>query len=103
MTNHGTHQLGSEPTRGPAVQLKSGEILMDRYEIQDVIGVGGMGTVYRARDKNFKAIRLVAIKEMISQITDPLVRKKIFLNYERESNILATLRHQSIPRIRYLK
>jgi serine/threonine protein kinase len=72
---------------------------MDRYEIQDVIGVGGMGTVYRARDTNFKAIRLVAIKEMISQISDPLVRKKIYLNYERESNILATLRHQSIPRI----
>jgi len=58
-----------------------------------------MGTVYRARDTNFKAIRLVAIKEMISQITDPLVRKKIYINYERESNILATLRHQSIPRI----
>jgi outer membrane protein assembly factor BamB len=58
-----------------------------------------MGTVYRARDTNFKAIRLVAIKEMISQITDPLVRKKIYTNYERESNILATLRHQSIPRI----
>ena len=58
-----------------------------------------MGTVYRARDTNFKAIRLVAIKEMISQITDPLVRKKIYTNYERESNILATLRHQSVPRI----
>lgn len=58
-----------------------------------------MGTVYRARDTNFKAIRLVAIKEMISQINDPLVRKKIYLNYERESNILATLRHPTIPRI----
>jgi outer membrane protein assembly factor BamB len=58
-----------------------------------------MGTVYRARDTNFKAIRLVAVKEMISNITDPLVRKKIYINYERESNILATLRHQSIPRI----
>lgn len=58
-----------------------------------------MGTVYRARDTNFQAIRLVAVKEMISQITDPLVRKNIYNIYERESNILATLRHQSIPRI----
>ncbi len=99
MTDPSTRQLGSEPAKGPGVQLKPGQVLMDRYEIQDIIGVGGMGTVYRARDKNFKAIRLVAIKEMISQISDPLVRKKIFLNYERESNILATLRHQSIPRI----
>ncbi len=84
---------------GPSMQLKPGELILDRYEIQEVAGIGGMGTVYRARDKNFKAVRLVAIKEMISQITDPLVRKKIYLNYERESNILATMRHQSIPRI----
>lgn len=83
----------------PTQQLQPGALLQDRYEIQEIIGVGGMGTVYRARDTNFKAIRLVAVKEMISQITDPLVRKKIYLNYERESNILATLRHQSIPRI----
>ncbi len=58
-----------------------------------------MGTVYRSRDTNFKAIRLVAIKEMISNVTDPMVRKNIEDIYERESNILATLRHQSIPRI----
>ncbi len=99
MTDPTTRNLGIDSDKTPGMQLKPGEILMDRYEIQDIIGVGGMGTVYRARDKNFKAIRLVAIKEMISQISDPLVRKKIYLNYERESNILATLRHQSIPRI----
>lgn len=58
-----------------------------------------MGYVYRARDTNFKAIRLVAVKEMISQVTDPLVRKNIFKIFEREANILATLRHPSIPRI----
>lgn len=83
----------------PTTQLKPGELFVDRYQIQEIIGIGGMGTVYRARDTNFKAIRLVAIKEMISQITDPLVRKNIYAIYERESNILATLRHQSIPRI----
>ncbi len=58
-----------------------------------------MGTVYRARDTNFKAIRLVAVKEMISTVIDPLVRKKIHSSYERESNILATMRHPTIPRI----
>ena len=82
-----------------STQLKPGDLFVDRYQIQEIIGIGGMGTVYRARDTNFKAIRLVAIKEMISQITDPLVRKNIYAIYERESNILATLRHQSIPRI----
>lgn len=58
-----------------------------------------MGYVYRARDTNFKAIRLVAVKEMITNVTDPLVAKKIHEIYDRESNILASLRHHSIPRI----
>ena len=99
MTDQSTRKLGEPEPQPGGTQLKPGDVLQDRYEVQDILGVGGMGTVYRARDTNFKAIRLVAIKEMISQINDPLVRKKIYLNYERESNILATLRHQSIPRI----
>lgn len=74
-------------------------MLLDRYEIQEIVGGGGMGIVYRARDTNFKAIRLVAIKEMISQVTDPMVRKNIYQIFDREANILATLRHPSIPHI----
>jgi serine/threonine protein kinase len=61
--------------------------------------MGGMGAVYRARDKNFTAIRLVAVKEMISQVTDPATRRSIFQIFEREANMLATLRHPTIPRI----
>ena len=73
--------------------------MLDRYEIQEIVGMGGMGAVYRARDKNFKAIRLVAVKEMISQVTDLVIRRNIFQIFEREANILATLRHPTIPRI----
>ncbi|MBW8012640.1 MAG: PQQ-binding-like beta-propeller repeat protein [Chloroflexi bacterium] len=58
-----------------------------------------MGVVYRARDTNFKAIRLVAVKEMIIQVIDPLVRKDIFKIFEREANILASLSHPAIPHI----
>jgi outer membrane protein assembly factor BamB/tRNA A-37 threonylcarbamoyl transferase component Bud32 len=68
--------------------------------IQDVIGVGGMGSVYRARDLHFPSVvKLVAVKEMINRAADPLVRKTIVQNFEREANILATLNHLSIPRI----
>ena len=77
----------------------NGDLLEERYEIQQIVGVGGMGAVYRARDKNFKAIRLVAVKEMISQVTDKLIRKSLFKIFEREANLLATLRHPAIPRI----
>jgi len=68
--------------------------------IQDVIGVGGMGSVYRARDLHFpNVVKLVAVKEMINNASDPLIRQTIIHNFEREANILATLNHSSIPRI----
>lgn len=73
---------------------------MKRYLIQDVIGIGGMGSVYRARDLHFpNVIKLVAIKEMINLSPDPVVRQTVVQNFEREANILATLSHPSIPRI----
>jgi eukaryotic-like serine/threonine-protein kinase len=65
-----------------------------------VIGVGGMGSVYRARDMHFPNVtKLVAVKEMINTAPDPLVRQTIVQNFEREANMLATLHHASIPRI----
>jgi eukaryotic-like serine/threonine-protein kinase len=84
----------------PEKQLQSGSVLVNRYAIQDVIGVGGMGSVYRARDLHFpNVVKLVAVKEMINQARDPLVRQTIVQNFEREANILVTLNHPSIPKI----
>ncbi len=80
--------------------MTSGTTLVDRYLIQEVVGVGGMGSVYRARDLHFpNVVKLVAVKEMINQAPDPLIRATIVQNFEREANILATLSHPSIPRI----
>ena len=85
---------------GAVMQLVTGTILVERYQIQDVIGVGGMGSVYRARDLHFpNVVKLVAVKEMINQAPDPLVRETIVKNFEREANILVTLNHPSIPKI----
>ena len=65
-----------------------------------MIGIGGMGSVYRARDMHFPNVtKLVAVKEMINTAPDPLVRETIVQNFEREANMLATLHHPSIPRI----
>jgi len=84
----------------PRRQLQSGATLAQRYLIQEVIGVGGMGSVYRARDLHFpNVVKLVAVKEMVNLAPDPLVRQTIVQNFEREANLLATLNHPSIPRI----
>jgi serine/threonine protein kinase len=45
------------------------------------------------------ALKLVAVKEMINQARDPLIRQTIVQNFEREANILVTLNHPAIPRI----
>ncbi|MDX9849105.1 MAG: serine/threonine-protein kinase [Anaerolineaceae bacterium] len=75
-------------------------MLFNRYQIQDVIGIGGMGSVYRARDLHFpNVIKLVAVKEMTNNAPDPLVRQTIIQNFEREANILVTLNHVAIPQI----
>lgn len=80
--------------------LKANYTLGDRYVIQGVIGVGGMGAVYKARDMHFpNVIKLVAVKEMVNRETDPLLRQTIIKNFEREANLLATLSHAAIPRI----
>jgi serine/threonine protein kinase len=91
--------MGGEPVASRR-QLRSGTSLVERYSIQEVIGIGGMGSVYRARDLHFPNItKLVAVKEMINTAPDPLVRQTIVQNFEREANLLATLSHPSIPRI----
>jgi outer membrane protein assembly factor BamB/tRNA A-37 threonylcarbamoyl transferase component Bud32 len=92
--------LESTPLSGSTQQLRPGTALADRYLIQTVIGIGGMSAVYRARDLHFpNVVKLVAVKEMVNQARDELVRKTIVRNFEREANLLATLDHIAIPRI----
>lgn len=65
-----------------------------------ILGVGGMGAVYRARDLRFPNVtKLVAVKEMINLAPDPALREMVIRNFEREANLLATLNHPSIPKI----
>ncbi len=95
-----TEPLGDGRDTTPRRQLQAGTTLVERYHIQEVIGVGGMGSVYRARDLHFpNVVKLVAVKEMINMAPDALVRQTIVQNFEREANLLATLNHPSIPRI----
>jgi serine/threonine protein kinase len=95
-----TQKLITGAMSSGANQLNTGLSLANRYLIQSVIGVGGMGSVYRARDLHFpNVVKLVAVKEMINQARDELVRSTIVRNFEREANLLATLDHPAIPRI----
>ena len=62
--------------------------------------MGGMSAVYRARDLHFpNIVKLVAVKEMLTQASDPAVRETMFHNFEREAHIIASLSHPAIPHI----
>src|SRR5204863_626926 len=61
------------------------------YEIVDLLGIGGMGEVYRAHDKSLA--RDVAIKVLpaaLAQDPDRMAR------FEREAKVLAALNHPNI-------
>lgn len=80
--------------------LPANTTLQHRYKILGVIGGGGMGTVYQARDLNFPEVRkLVAVKEMLNPTTDPALHASTLKTFQREANILATLNHPAIPKI----
>jgi outer membrane protein assembly factor BamB len=79
--------------------LKPGATLMNRYSIIRVLGVGGMGSVYQARDLRFPNVtKYAAVKEIIN-IADPSMREMVVKIFEREANTLASLDHPAIPKI----
>lgn len=86
--------------KGDSNTLQPNTVLLRRYKIMGVLGGGGMGTVYQARDLNFpKVKRLTAVKEMLTPSSDPALREQSLQTFQREANILATLTHPAIPKI----
>jgi serine/threonine protein kinase len=68
------------------------------YEVTAQIGVGGMGEVYRATDRNLK--RQVAIKVLPEALaTDP----ERLARFQREAEVLAALNHPNIAHIHGLE
>jgi outer membrane protein assembly factor BamB/serine/threonine protein kinase len=80
--------------------LAFGTVLQQRYRIESVLGLGGMGAVYRVRDLRFaNATKYCALKEMIAKFSDTNDERTHLSNFEREANILASLSHLAIPAV----
>jgi len=64
------------------------------YEILDLLGIGGMGEVYRARDTKLgRDVALKVLPRLFSADPDRLAR------FEREARVLASLNHPHIAAI----
>ncbi len=92
---------GFEGSDGDKKQLKplsEGTVLNERYEIVRKIGGGGMGAVYLANDRNLGGI-LRAVKEMVQSYIEEEQQEKAIADFKRETMLLTTLEHSSIPTI----
>ena len=97
--NKHTVKKGNTGGHQPTVkQLDPSSVLNSRYEIVRRIGGGGMGAVYLAKDRNLgDAPR--AVKEMVEAHLDPTQHEKAIGDFKRESLLLTSLEHPSIPTI----
>ncbi|HST50977.1 MAG TPA: protein kinase [Pyrinomonadaceae bacterium] len=89
---------GSRRASRASNQLEPGTLLYGRYEIVKRIGGGGMGAVYYAKDKNL-GDQPRAVKEMVQTHLDESQQEKAVADFKRESMLLASLEHPSIPTI----
>ena len=65
-----------------------GQLIGGRFELMEVAGAGGMGTVYRARDSGTGGS--IALKVLKALATD------VAALFEREVRVLRTLSHPGI-------
>jgi tetratricopeptide (TPR) repeat protein len=88
----GPEDPGSEAKNlGPVfgTQLSAGQLLAGRFEVRGLAGVGGMGAVYRAWDRQTSS--LVALKLLVGQNAEDE-------RFSREARVLAELEHPAIVR-----
>ncbi|HEV7587320.1 MAG TPA: protein kinase [Longimicrobium sp.] len=71
--------------------LLRGRVLAERYRIEEVIGRGGMGAVYRATDERLG--RAVAVKVITVVAADPEARERVRARFIREARAAARLPH----------
>lgn len=71
-----------------------GKVLGDRYEIREILGIGGMAYVYKAYDRVDD--RIVAIKILKDEY---LANEEFRLRFRNESKVIAVLSHPNIVKV----
>lgn len=79
--------------------VKPDSILRRRYRILEVVGQGGMGSIYRAEDRRLVG-RICALKEIqVDAHLSPAQQAQARDQFHREASVLARLDHPNLPRV----
>ncbi len=97
----GTPVPGASPARPPSAGnisafqgLQPGVLFGGRYEILNVLGQGGMGAVYKARDRELD--RVIALKVIRPELaTDPAILQR----FKQELILARNITHKNVVRI----
>jgi serine/threonine-protein kinase len=89
-TGRGMHTAAR---RAPATGLAGAELLANRYELLGLVGSGGMGNVYRARDRELDEI--VALKTLERGLVD---NERAVAQFRREVKLARRVTHQNVAR-----
>jgi eukaryotic-like serine/threonine-protein kinase len=79
---------------GRSRMLEPGDELGPRFQIDELLGEGGMGRVYRATDRDLG--RVVAIKVLLSELTTDA---QVILRFKHELLLASRISHKNILRI----
>ncbi|MHB2015540.1 MAG: WD40 repeat domain-containing serine/threonine protein kinase [Candidatus Xenobia bacterium] len=77
--------------------MKEGTLLHERYLLDARLGQGGMGAVWRGRDRHLQD-KAVALKHLLPPPGDPS-RELMMKLFEREARLLSRLSHPGLVRI----
>ena len=81
------------------VPLKAKEVLRGRYQINHIIGQGGMGSIYLADDLRLEG-RQCALKEVEhDRSLTPEMLREAREQFLREATVLARLDHPNMPKV----
>ncbi len=81
-------------TSGSVSNIRRGQVIAKRYVVQDVVGRGGMGCIYKVYDNTLGEV--VALKTLLPEfVKDKMVRDRFF----NEARIARQLSHPNIVRV----
>ena len=80
------------------MQTASAQLIGSRYQVIKKLGGGGQKTVYLAEDLRLNR-RQCALAEMIDNFADAEEQKRAIAAFQREADMLASLREEHIPQI----